>query len=151
MNELLKKIDEVVKRTNCTYEEAKNALEDHDWDIIGAIICIEQNKNPSHTVKKKGEEIVNEIKKLIDKGNVTKLTIKRKGEVILNLPITAGAVGIIVAPFLSLAGITVALLSECTIEILKDNGEIICVNDEVNKSVNKVKEDLNDIKKSFEN
>ncbi len=151
MDELLKKIDEVVKRTNCTYEEAKDALENSNGDIVEAIIYIEKSKNPNLKMKKKGEEIVNEIKKVIDKGNVTKLTIKRKGEVILNLPITAGAVGMIVAPFLSLAGLTAALLTECTIEIQKDNGEIICINDELNKGVNKVKEEFDDIKKSFEN
>ncbi len=151
MDELLKKIDEVVKRTNCTYEEAKDALENSNGDIVEAIIYIEKSKNANPKMKKKGEEIVNEIKKVIDKGNVTKLTIKRKGEVILNLPITAGAVGMIVAPFLSLAGLTAALLTECTIEIQKDNGEIICINDELNKGVNKVKEEFDDIKKSFEN
>jgi hypothetical protein len=118
---------------------------------VGAIIFIEKSKNPSVQVKKKGEELVSEIKKIIDKGNITKLTIKRKGETILNLPITAGAVGMILAPFLSLVGLTTALLTECTIEILKDNGEVICISDELNKSVNKVKEEFSDIKKSFEN
>lgn len=150
MDDLLRKIDEVVKRTNCSYEEAKDALDKHDGDVVGAIIFIEKSKNPNAQMKKKGEEVVNEIKKIIDKGNVTRLTIKRKGEVILNLPITAGAVGMIAAPFLSLAGLTAALLAECTIEILKDNGEVICISEELNKGVNKVKEEFNDIKKSFE-
>lgn len=145
MDEILRKIDEVVKRTNCSYEEAKYALEKHDGDVVGAIIFIEKSKNSSVHIKNKGEEVINEIKKIIEKGNVTKLTIKRKGEVILNLPITAGAVGMIAAPFLSLAGLTAALLTECTIEILKDNGEVICINDELNKSIHKVKEEFNDI------
>ncbi len=146
MDEILRKVDEVVKRTNCSFEEAKDALDKHDGDVVDAIISIEKSKNSSVHIKNKGEEVVNEIKKIIEKGNVTKLTIKRKGEVILNLPITAGAVGMIVAPFLSLAGLTAALLTECTIEILKDNGEIICINDELNKGVNKVKEEFKDIK-----
>lgn len=145
MDEILRKVDEVVKRTNCSYEEAKDALEKHDGDVVGAIIFIEKSKNSSVHIKNKGEEVLNEIKKIIEKGNVTKLTIKRKGEVILNLPITAGAVGMIAAPFLSLAGLTAALLTECTIEILKDNGEVICINDELNKSIHKVKEEFNDI------
>ena len=145
MDEILRKVDEVVKRTNCSYEEAKYALEKHDGDVVGAIIFIEKSKNSSVHIKNKGEEVINEIKKIIEKGNVTKLTIKRKGEVILNLPITAGAVGMIAAPFLSLAGLTAALLTECTIEILKDNGEVICINDELNKGINKVKEEFNDI------
>ena len=151
MDDLLKKIDEVVKRTNCTYEIAKQALEKNNGDVLEAVIYIEKNKkccNDSE-IKKKGEEILNEIKRIIDMGNVTKLTIKRKDEIILNIPITAGAVGVIIAPFLTLAGLTAALLTECKIEILKDNGEIIYVNDEVNKGVNHVKEEFNNIKNSF--
>lgn len=151
MDDLLKKIDEVVKRTNCTYENAKNALEKNNGDVLESIIYIEQNKkNGSDSeMKKKGEDILNEVKKIIEKGNVTKLTIKRKDEIVLNVPITAGAVGVIIAPFLALAGITAALLTECKIEILKDNGEIIYVNDEVNKGVNQVKEEFNNFKNSF--
>ena len=151
MDDLLKKIDEVVKRTNCTYENAKLALEKNNGDVLEAVIYIENNKKGStdSEAKKKGEEILNEIKRIIDMGNVTKLTIKRKDEIILNIPITAGAVGVIIAPFLTLAGLTAALLTECKIEILKDNGEIIYVNDEVNKGVNHVKEEFNNIKNSF--
>ena len=105
MGDLLKKIDEVVKRTNCSYENAKLALEKNNGDVLEAIIYIEQNKKGSNDseMKKKGEDILNEIKKIIDMGNVTKLTIKRKEEIILNIPITAGAVGVIIAPFLTLA------------------------------------------------
>ena len=151
MDDLLKKIDEVVKRTNCTYENAKIALEKNNGDVLEAIVYIEQNKKSGNDsdLKKKGEEILNEVKKIIEMGNVTKLTIKRKDEIILNIPITAGAVGVIIAPFLTLAGLTAALLTECKIEILKDNGEIIYVNDEVNKGANKVKEEFNNLKNSF--
>lgn len=151
MDDLLKKIDEVVKRTNCTYENAKLALEKNNGDVLEAIIYIEQNKKSDNDseMKKKGEEILNEIKRIIEMGNVTKLTIKRKEEIILNIPITAGAVGVIIAPFLALAGLTAALLTECKIEIMKDNGEIIYVNDEVNKGVNQVKEEFNNFKNSF--
>lgn len=151
MGDLLKKIDEVVKRTNCSYENAKLALEKNNGDVLEAIIYIEQNKKGSNDseMKKKGEDILNEIKKIIDMGNVTKLTIKRKEEIILNIPITAGAVGVIIAPFLTLAGLTAALLTECKIEILKDNGEIIYVNDEVNKGVSQVKEEFSNFKNSF--
>lgn len=151
MEDLLKKIDEVVKRTNCSYENAKLALDKSNGDVLEAVIYIEQNKkccNDSE-LKKTGEEILNEIKKIIDMGNVTKLTIKKNNEIILNIPITAGAVGVIVAPFLSLAGLTAAILTECKIEITKDSGEVIYVNDEMNKGINHVKEEFNNLKNSL--
>ena len=152
MEELLRKIDEVVKRTNCTYEDAKLALDESKGDVLEAVIYIEKNKkccNNDSELKKKGEEILSEIKKIIEMGNVTKLTIKKNNEIILNIPITAGAVGVIVAPFLSLAGLTAALLTECKIEITKDSGEVIYVNDEINKSVNHVKDEFNNFKNSL--
>ncbi|QSX06834.1 DUF4342 domain-containing protein [Sedimentibacter sp. zth1] len=152
MDKILEKIDEVVKRTNVSYREAKEALENSNNDVLEAVIYIEENLKfckCEANAKKKGEQIINEIKKVVEKGNVTKITIKRKNEIVLNIPITAGAVGIILAPFLTLAGLTAALLTECTIEIQKDNGEIIYVNDEVNKGVNTIKDEFNCIKKHY--
>lgn len=153
MDNYLEKIDEIVKRTKVSYKEAREALEYADGSVIDAIIYIENTqKNYECTeckLKKKGEDILHEIKKIIEKGNVSKLTVKKNGEIILNIPITASAIGVVFAPFLSLAGVTTALLTECTIEILKDNGEIIYINKEVDKGIKNAKQKFNDIKNSF--
>lgn len=153
MDNYLEKIDEVVKRTKVSYKEAKKALEYADGSVIDAIIYIENTQKQYECteckLKKKGEDILQEIKKIIEKGNVSKLTIKKSGEIILNIPITASAIGVVCAPFLSLAGVTTALLTECTIEILKDNGEIIYINKEVDKGIRHAKQKFNDIKNSF--
>lgn len=152
MNRELEKIDEVVKRTNVSYKEAKKALEKTDWDVIDAVIYIEENcveVKCDCNAKKKGEEIISQVKKIVEKGNVIKITIKKDNEVILNIPITAGAVGMVFAPILSLVGLTAALITECTIEITKVNGEVIYLNDEVDKSVNKVKDEFENFKNKF--
>ncbi len=152
MDEKLEKIDEIVKRTKVTYEEAKRAYEEANGDLLDALIIAESykksNKETEDDLKKKGEEIINEIKKILKKGNTTKITIKKQGETILNIPVTAGAVGIVLAPLLSVAGLTAAMLTRCTIEILQTSGEVINLNSEVEKGINKVKQDIENISKN---
>lgn len=151
MDDYLSKIDEVVKRTNASYQEADEALKQNNGDVLKAVIMIE-NKHKSEkesNCDKNAENIINEIKNIIDKGNATKLTIKKDDEVILNIPITAGAVGVVIAPFLSLAGITAALLTQCTVEIQQIDGKVIKVNDEVEKGINVAKTNFENLKDSF--
>ena len=152
MDEKLEKIDEIVKRTKVTYEEAKVAYEEADGDLLEALIIAENlkksNKENDDELKKKGEEIINEIKKILRKGNTTKITIKKQGNTILNIPVTAGAVGIVLAPVLSLAGLTAAMLTKCSIEIHQTSGEVVNLNSEVEKGFNKVKKDIENIGKS---
>jgi uncharacterized protein DUF4342 len=148
MDEKLQRIDEIVKRTNASYENAKMALEQASGDVLEAIILIEtQNKSSKHCdAKSKGEEIMEEIKRIINMGNATKITVKKNGETIINLPITAGAVGAFLAPFLALAGVTAALLTQCTVEILQADGKIIDVNEKVEKGMENVKSTMDDVK-----
>ena len=136
----LEKIDTVVARTNATFVEAKEALEKNDGDVIEAIIFIEKNKtNWSDNISDKGEKMVDKVKEILRKGNVTKITVKKDGEVLMNLPVTAAAIGSLMAAPVALLGLGSAILSKCTIEILKEDGEVINIDNLVSK--NNAKED----------
>lgn len=125
----LEKVDTVVARTNVTFLEAKEALEKTDGDVVEAIIYIETHQtNWSEDISDKGQDMIDKVKELLRKGNVTKITVKRDGEIILNIPVTAAALGAIISVPLALIGLGGALLSKCTIEVLKEDGEIINVN-----------------------
>lgn len=75
----------------------------------------EQRKNMDNEV----EEIVEDIKKLVRKGNIARIVIKKGGDTILNLPLNVGIVGGIIGavaapwgllrPQLQLSGLTVRL------------------------------------------
>ena len=69
-----------------------------------------------------GKEI---FKELVKKGNITRITISRDGEVLLNLPLNAGIVGAIVAPWGVIAGVIAAFGFKCRIELTKDDGTVI--------------------------
>ena len=151
-NEKLQKIDEIVKRTFVSYETAKKALEDANDDVLEAIILIE-NKNKNKTfntndAKLKGEQVLDEIKKALKKGNATKISIKKNNETIINIPVTAGLVGAFIAPFLTAAGVTVALLAQCSVEIQQDDGKIIDINEHVEDGMETMKSTMENVKNS---
>ena len=130
----LEDIDKVVERTNVGYGEAKEALVQNDGDVIKAIIYIEQqHKTWGENLTDKGEEIINKIKEILRKGNVTKIIVKKDNEIIMNIPVTAGVIGTILSAPMALLGLSAAMLSKCEIEIMKEGGEIINVNEIVER------------------
>ena len=69
----------------------------------------------------KGEEVLKKVKELIKEGNIRRLIIKdKKGKVLIELPLTVGVVGALLAPPLAAVGAVAALVSECTIAVERD-------------------------------
>ncbi len=152
-NETLQKIDDIIKRTNTDYSTAKQALDAANGDVLEAIILIEtQNrKKGSQADSNKGEKVLSQLKDVLAKGNATKLTIKKNNEIIVNIPITAGVVGAFIAPFLSAAGITAALLTQCSVEITQADGKIVNLGRKVDQGVDAAKDIMEDVKKDATN
>jgi hypothetical protein len=61
--------------------------------------------------------IVERIKALIREGNVRRVVVEHEGRTIAEFPVTAGVLGLVVAPMLAAIGALVALLQECTIKV----------------------------------
>lgn len=139
----LEKIDLVRDRTGISYAEANDLLEKHDGDVVKAIMEAEEAaKLEDLGITSKGDEILQKIRELIKEGNITKITVKKDGEVIMNIPVNAGAIGVIISPFLGAVGLTAALVSKCKIEVTKADGEIITVSEMAEKTAQKVKDSL---------
>ncbi len=149
-NDTLKKIDEILKRTNTDYSTAKEALEAANGDVLEAIIIIENQNKGFSSNSFRGEEIMKQLKEILAKGNATKLTIKKNNEVIINIPISAGLVSALIAPFLSAAGITVALLAKCSVEITQIDGQVIDLGQKVDQGMSAVKDTFNNVKDKAE-
>lgn len=63
-----------------------------------------------------GRDLVDKVKELIQEGNVRRLIIKDKeGKTLVELPVTVGVVGVVLAPVLAGLGAIAALVTECTI------------------------------------
>lgn len=70
--------------------------------------------------KVKGEELLKKIKELIHEGNVRKIIIKNEeGKTYLEIPVTVGVVGAIIAPVLAAVGAIAALAASFTIEVVR--------------------------------
>jgi hypothetical protein len=70
--------------------------------------------------KVSGDQIVKKIKQLIKEGNARRIMIKNdKGDTVLEIPVTIGAVGAIFAPVLAAVGALAALMTNCTIVVEK--------------------------------
>jgi hypothetical protein len=70
--------------------------------------------------KVEGEKVVAKIKELIHEGNIRKIIIKDKdGKTLVEIPMTFGVVGALIAPQLAAIGAIAALLTEATVIVEK--------------------------------
>lgn len=137
MNITVEMIDQVKDRTGVSYKEAKEALEKANGNVVDAIIDIEESLGSSakRADNKEGKAIVEKLKELVKKGNVSRILIKKDGEIIMNLPVNAGIVAGVVAPWASLFGVVAAFGFKCEIEVVKDDGSILDVSEMTNEKI----------------
>ena len=63
------------------------------------------------------EQVVAEIRRLLEAGNVRRVVVKQHGRIVAEFPLTAGVVGAVIAPLAAAIGAAAALLNDCTIEV----------------------------------
>ncbi|MGH4138816.1 DUF4342 domain-containing protein [Clostridium sp.] len=138
----LEQIDELRKRANISYEDAKNALEQSGGDLISALVYLEkQNKIKPEEIPSSEIKFLKKIKKLIKKGNETKLIVKKDDSVVLNICVTLGIIVTVVATPVVIAATILAIVTNHKIRIQKKNSEDSQVNkvfDKMSLAVNKV-------------
>ncbi|MFA5527106.1 MAG: DUF4342 domain-containing protein, partial [Peptostreptococcales bacterium] len=136
----LDKIETIKDRTGVTYKEAKEALEIAQGDVVDAIIYIEEQIDTKKSINLNfANDLMDKLKAFVKKGNVSKIVFKKDNEVLLNIPVNAGIIGIVLSPALSIGGTFAALLTKVRIEIIKDDGEVIVFSDIANEKVDHIK------------
>ena len=138
----LEKIELVKDRTGVNYKEAKDALIKADGSVVDAIIMIEDEIDlaPKSKAGDQASHLIDRVKQLVKKGNVSKIVVKKDEEVILNIPVSLGIVGAVWVFWPTLAATVVALGMKCTIELIKDNGEVVNLSDKAVDTFGDVKE-----------
>jgi len=138
----LEQIDELRKRANVSYEDAKNALEQSSGNLIEALVYLEkQNKIKPEETPCSENKFFKKVKKLIKKGNETKLIVKKDDTVVLNICVTLAVIVTIVVPPIVITALILALVTNHKIRIQKKNSEDSEVNkifDKLSVAVNKV-------------
>jgi len=67
-----------------------------------------------------GDYLVHKVKELVHEGNIRRITIKNEeGKRLIEIPLTIGAVGIVLLPVWAAIGAVAALVADCTIVVEK--------------------------------
>lgn len=159
----IEKIDTVIQRVpNVTYAEAKQALLEHNGDVIESIIALESNSiTIDNNISKKTKqakkvvedmfskdsedfkEIKNQAKELLKKSSVIRIIIDRNNKVIMNIPLTVGVVGVALLPIYTLVGLSAAVIGKCRIKIQnEDDGSIVDLGELNEEKLNMLKQML---------
>ena len=100
--------------------------------------------------------VLEKVKELVSKGNVSRVVIRKDDKVILNVPVTVGVVGAVVgitaAKWAMLAAALATVGFGCTVEVIKDDGEIVNVlsEEDSQKIQNKTSEIVEDVKDAID-
>src|SRR5207237_8188005 len=98
---------------------------------------VEQTQRYQEELQVMGEQLLSKVKELIHEGNVRRIIIKQEGHTIMEIPLTVGVVGAIMAPALVAIGAIGALLSQCSIEVVRSERPGEAVQDKVDEILNK--------------
>ena len=71
------------------------------------------------TLQGSTEQILEQLKTLLDEGNIRRVVVKQHGRTVAEFPLTFGVVGAVLAPVVAAVGALMAVLAECTIEVEK--------------------------------
>ena len=63
-----------------------------------------------------GKDLGDRVQQLLHEGNVTRVIVKdEEGKTLLEIPVTVGVIGVVVAPWLAALGVIAALVTNCRI------------------------------------
>lgn len=141
MKERLEKIDLIKERANVTYQEAKEALEKNDYDVIETIIDLERQSKIKDEKKfePKSEEkktapsedgISKSIKGLFKKSMTSSFILKDKNkEQVLKLPLLIAALLVLFTLPFSILVLILAVVFRYKLIIKHDDGKTTCFNE----------------------
>ncbi|WP_291651107.1 DUF4342 domain-containing protein [Clostridium sp.] len=171
--EKIKLIDKLREKTNISYEEAKTVLENNNWDILDALLYLEElgrvekpsisifytnesryggesqvirnNKEYKHEAPNSFQGVFETICKFIDIGNNIFLQIKKKDKIFLKIPLTVVAILSFFMFWIIIPLIIVGLFFDIEFYVYANSINT----DKINKVLNEISEYVKDIKEKF--
>ena len=105
--------------------------------------------------KKSVNDIMENLKALVKKGNVSRIVISKDDKELVNIPVNVGIVGGVVglaaAKWVVIATVLATVGFGCTVQVLKEDGEITDVfgKEQAEKARSKATEIVEDVKEKF--
>lgn len=139
----LEKIDVIRQRTGLSYAESKQLLEKNGGNMVDALIDYEASqKSFKQNITETGNDIIDAVKNIIEKGNVTRIKVKKDNRTVVDIPVNAaviaGGIGMFYPVLLGLGAVT-AIASKVSIEIERPDGKVEVVNDFVKENAKNIK------------
>jgi hypothetical protein len=72
-------------------------------------------------IQVQGMDLADKVKELIHEGNVRHIRIRQGDQTIIEIPLSVGVVGTLLAPWLAAVGAIGALVAQCTIEVVRSD------------------------------
>ncbi|MEJ5328397.1 MAG: DUF4342 domain-containing protein [Candidatus Bathyarchaeia archaeon] len=100
--------------TFCTKCGAPLKEDDNFCPVCGAAVA----KVTREEFSVSASNLVDRVKELLHEGNVTRIIVKdEQGKALLEIPVTVGVIGTILAPWLAALGVIAALATNCRIVV----------------------------------
>jgi hypothetical protein len=142
----MENIDELIRRTNVSYEAAKDALEKCNDNILEALVYLEkQNMVKTNRAAENKESLWFKFKKLVGKGNNTRFIIYKKEAKIISISVTLAVIITVMAPYLTFFGLIAALFTGCRIRF--EGKGMQC--SQINQMMDKVAESVDSAKRKM--
>jgi hypothetical protein len=138
-------IDELRKRANVGFEDARDALERCDGNMLEALIYLEKNNKFKGARGEEKECFFDKIKALIKKGNNIRFKVRKREVTVLNLSLTVSILIGVFAFHISVIALVIALLAGYKFKFEKNNGEDM----KVNETINKMHDNIDSFKRKF--
>jgi len=98
----------------CTKCGAKLKEEDKFCSVCGTPVA----KVTQEEFSVSSSTLIQRVKDLLHEGNVTRIMVKDdKGNLLLEIPATAGVIGAVIVPWLAALGVIAALVTNCKIVV----------------------------------
>jgi len=126
----LEQVDQMRKRTNCSYEEAKFYLEKHNGNVLEAIVDFERTKNSTRNGSLNSPRHVSDfwqsMAALIRKGFEVRVVIEDKNNnMFINIPVNIMLLFVIFASYIVIPALLILMLLGYKLTIRKSHGEVV--------------------------
>lgn len=114
----LEQIDLIMQRTQVSYSEAKEALEQANGDILEALLLLER-KEKSH--KKVNNSNIEKVTSFIDNLNNTTFIMKKDDRTYIDVPLSIAIVMFILCFYVSVIALIISLIVGVRIQVKGEN------------------------------
>lgn len=76
-------------------------------------------KTRTEEIQIRGTQLLEKVNELIAAGNVRRIVVKHDGKTLVEVPLTVGVIGTLLAPQVAVLGVVAALVTDCSLLVVR--------------------------------